>query len=82
MAKLTPREVYLGASAGGTSIGLILSALGVVLLNASFGDIAPAWQDAITGATFFAVGAAFVLVSLIVLPALRAIRLESGAAPK
>jgi len=81
MAKLTPRDVYLGATAGGAAIGLILSALGVIMLNASFVDFAPAWQDAVAGATFFAVGAAFVLVSLIVLPALRSIQLESGAPP-
>lgn len=79
MAKLTPRDVEIGITAGGTLIGLVLSALGLVFLSASFAASATEWQSAVVVTTLFTVGAAFVLVSLIVLPALRAIRIESGA---
>ena len=79
MAGLSPRDVYLGAVGGGTIIGLALSLLGAAMLFASMGTPAPASavEAAVGGAAFLAVGGAFVLVSLIVLPALRAIRLES-----
>lgn len=82
MVGITPRDVYLGAVAGGTLIGLALAAIGVLNLMGSYGFTSTQWQDAVVGATFFAVGSAFVLVSLIVLPAIRAIHLETGAAPR
>jgi len=78
---LTPREVYLGAMGGGAATGLILCGWGLLNLLASFGNTTTQWQFAVEGATFFAVGAAFVLVSLVVLPAVQAIHLDSGLPP-
>jgi hypothetical protein len=82
MAKLSPHEVYLAAVAGGAAIGLILAGLGGIMLSAAFGNVMQPLPDAVAGAAFFVVGAAFVLVSLIVLPAIRAIQLEPEALPR
>jgi hypothetical protein len=77
---MTPRDVHLAVVVGGTVIGLILTGLGALMLSAAYNvGGADATFDLFEGATFFGTGAAFILVSLILLPALRAMRLETAS---
>ncbi len=75
MSRLSPRDVHIGTVAGGGLIGLALAVLGTLDFNAAFGG-PNQWIWVIEGATWIVVGALFVLVSVIVLPAWRAGRLE------
>ena len=79
MARLTPRDVRIGTMAGGGLIGAVLSGAGTFGLLGSFSSGGYEWQDALTGALLLGIGAAFVLVSVIVLPALHASRVETLA---
>jgi hypothetical protein len=77
--KMNPRDIYQGAVLGGAIIGVVLAALGALLLLAALRpDATRPAVTAVAGAVFFAIGALFVLVSVIVLPAVRAIRLDAA----
>jgi hypothetical protein len=80
MARITPHDIHGAAVIGGTAVGLIMAGLGALLFNAAY-NAGPTDTliDLIEGATFFSAGAAFVLVSGILLPGLRATRLESAS---
>jgi hypothetical protein len=78
VAKLAPRDIHFAVVVGGTIVGLIFAALGELMLSAAYTvGGADATFDLVQGAAFFGVGSAFLLVSAILLPGLRAIRLES-----
>lgn len=70
---LSPKDVHAAAVVGGGSIGMGLVVVGLIFFNWAYNS--PQYQTlfAIEGATFFAVGAVFFLVSVIVLPARHAI---------
>lgn len=68
----------MGAVLGGALIGVVLLALGGLLLNGAYIGGMWAGEDLVAGVAFFTVGAAFFLVSVILLPGLRAIRMESS----
>jgi hypothetical protein len=75
---MEPRVVYLATVVGGGIIGAALSGLGALFL---LGSLRPNEADdylvSAAGTAFFVVGALFVLVSVIVLPALRAMKREA-----
>lgn len=78
MARITPRDVHIATVVGGGLIGAVLMALGAVLFSAaSNGATSSFVVDLFEGTTFFIAGAAFVIVSVIMLPARRALQLET-----
>jgi hypothetical protein len=78
----TPRDVYLAAVVGGAILGIAFGAFGTLLLLSAFSSsVAHPGINAFVGATFFLAGSAFILVSVIVLPALRAMKMETRPAP-
>jgi hypothetical protein len=80
MTQTTPREIHMAAVLGGGLIGLALMAFGLLAFSAAFNFSGMTTStDAFEGATFFGTGAAFFLVSVILLPALRAMQLEAAA---
>jgi len=83
MASITPRDVYLATVLGGGLLGLALVGLGLLVFSASYnsGGGGDELIDLAEAATFFLSGAAFILVSVILVPALRAMRLETSAKP-
>ncbi len=78
MARLSPRDVRMATTAGGGLIGAVLAGLGALDLNSSFIPGSYQWQDAVLGVSCLAIGAAFFLVSVIVLPALHAFHADSS----
>jgi hypothetical protein len=80
MAPFTPRDIYMAAVVGGACIGLFLMGWGVLFFSAAFsaGGTSTSIYP-IEGAALFSAGAAFLLVSIILLPAMRAIQLESAS---
>jgi hypothetical protein len=83
MAPLTPRDVYLATVLGGGLLGLALIVLGLIVFSASYnaGGDGDELIDLAEAATFFLSGVAFVLVSVVVVPAMRAMRLETSGKP-
>jgi hypothetical protein len=76
MTHLSPRDIHVAAVVGGGLIGLILGAIGALDFVAAFGGGSSAATSLLEGAVLVSVGAAFLLVSVIVLPALRALAME------
>jgi len=83
MASITPRDVYLATVLGGGLLGLALVGLGLLVFSAAYnsGGDGDELIDLAEAATFFLSGVAFLLVSVIVVPAMRAMRLETSAKP-
>ena len=74
----TPRDVHIASVVGGGLIGLVLMVVGALLFSASSTTGGTnVVVDLFEGATLFSVGAAFVIVSAIILPARRALELET-----
>jgi len=79
MARVTPRDVHIASVVGGGVIGLVLMVIGALLFSAASNvGGTNVFIDLFEGATLFSVGAAFVIVSAIILPARRALELETA----
>jgi len=73
MPRVPPRDVHIASVVGGGVIGLVLMVVGALLFSAASAvggsDVLP---DFLGGAAAFGVGAALVIVSVILLPGRRA----------
>lgn len=77
---MSPRDVLIATSLGGSLLGVSFMALGTLMLSAATnvsnqGNAAS--LDLLGGSVLFLSGSAFLLFSAILIPALRAIRAES-----
>ena len=78
---MKPSDVLGATVLGGSLIGVAFMALGGLMLSAASNAGNSATTDLFAGSVLFAAGAAFLLVSLILIPALRAIQRESPQRP-
>jgi hypothetical protein len=78
MARTTARDLYIAIVVGGGLVGSVLMALGAVLMSAAYSGATNEVLDLVEGTTFFVVGAPFIIVSLILVPARRQLALEGG----
>lgn len=75
--RISPRDVHLATTIGGVFFGLAMMLLGLLFDTMAFGPATPnQFPEVVVGVSLFSVGAAFTLVSGIILPALRAMRAE------
>jgi hypothetical protein len=77
MARLTPRDVYIASVLGGVIIGLPFCLIGIFDFVAGFNTGPNQGTFAFEGAVFLSIGSAFILISAIILPAWRAVRMET-----
>jgi len=78
MARATAHDLYVLIVVGGGLVGSVFMALGAVLMSGAYSDATNEALDLIEGTTFFVVGAVFILVSLILVPARRLAALEGS----
>jgi len=78
MARTTTRDLYILIVVGGGLVGSVLMAFGAVLMSAAYSAANNEVLNLVEGTAFFVVGAAFVIVSLILVPARRLLALEGG----
>lgn len=77
MQKIGPRDIRMATTVGGGLIGIVLSALGSICLIATFSpSVVLVGQYAVAGVTLLAIGSTFLLVTVFVLPASHASRIE------
>lgn len=76
---MSPRDVLIATSLGGSLLGIGFMVLGSLMLSAGANTGGnPAVIDVYGGSVLFLAGSAFVLFSAILIPALRAIRAENS----
>lgn len=77
MAKIGPRDIRIASIAGGGLIGIVLCGLGALCLITTFSpSVVLVGQYAVAGVTLLSIGSAFLLVTVFVLPAQHASRVE------